>query len=232
MPKIHDPLPKNYEMKSIDIDKIATEVSTILFEIGAITFRPRQPFRYSSGILSPVYIDNRLLISYPNARRKIGNFFIKMVKEIGIPDVIAGVATAGIPHATFIAQKLNLPMVYVRSQPKNHGKVNRVEGFIKRGQKAIVIEDLASTGRSSIGVIEALRELGVTVSGEVAIYTYGLKEAEDNFKKAKVRFYALSDLDHSLQVSKRKGFLNEEQIQSVLSWAKDPKNWAKKMGFE
>ena len=219
-------------MRSTNTDKIAWEVASILYDVGGVIFRPRQPFRYDSGILSPVYTDNRLIISYPKQRQKIVNLLIAKVKKIGLPDVIAGTATAGIPHAAFIAQKLNLPMIYVRTTPKAHGKGNQVEGIIKRGQKVIVIEDLISTAGSSVRVTGALRKLGAIVTDEVAIFTYRLKESEENLKKAKVKLHVLTDLEHSAKVAVKKGFLKEEQVQFILDWVKDPRNWGKKMGFE
>src|SRR3989344_1858851 len=132
-------------MKSINTDKNSQKTAKILVETGAVTFRPRQPFRFDSGILSPVYVDNRLLISGPHERKKIIKFFIQKIKELGIPDVVAGTATAGIPHAAWIAQILDIPMVYVRSKAKDHGKGNMVEGTLKRGQNVMVIEDTVST---------------------------------------------------------------------------------------
>ena len=220
-------------MKLTDTDdKTALDVATILFDIGAIIFRPRQPFRYDSGILSPVYTDNRLIISYPKQRQKIVNLLIAKVKKIGPPDVIAGTATAGIPYAAFIAQKLNLPMVYVRSAPKDHGKSNQIEGIVKRGQKVLVVEDLISTAGSSVRVINAIRKLGAQITDELAIFTYNLKEANDNLKAARVRLHTLTDLKHAADVAFKKGYLNEEQISMILSWASDPKNWVKKMGYE
>jgi len=219
-------------MRSTNTDKIAWEVASILYDVGGVIFRPRQPFRYDSGILSPVYTDNRLIISYPKQRQKIVNLLIAKVKKIGLPDVIAGTATAGIPHAAFIAQKLNLPMIYVRTTPKAHGKSNQVEGIIKRGQKVIVIEDLISTAGSSVRVTGALRKLGAIVTDEVAIFTYRLKESEENLKKAKVKLHVLTDLKHSAKVAVKKGFLKEDQVQFILDWAKDPRSWGKKMGFE
>lgn len=216
-------------MKSTDT---ATEVATILYEIGAIIFRPKQPFKYDSGILSPVYTDNRLIISYPKKRDKIVQFLIQKLKEVGIPDVIAGTSTAGIPHAAFIAQKLNLPMVYVRSQPKNHGKGNQVEGLVKRGQKVVVIEDLISTAGSSTRVVEALRKMGAKVEDIICIFTYNLKESEENLKRSKVKLHPLTNLETSAKVAVSKKFLKPDQVSVVLDWAKDPKNWGRKMGFE
>ncbi len=218
-------------MKSTNTDKTASAVASILYDIGAVIFRPKQPFKYDSGILSPVYTDNRLLISHPKERDKVVSYLIAEVKRIGIPDVVAGTATAGIPHAAFIAQKLKIPMVYVRAEPKSHGKGNQVEGVIKRGQKVIVVEDLISTAGSSVRVVEALRKLGAKVTDEIAIFTYHLKESEDNLKKAKVKLHSLTDLEHSAKAAVRKGYLKHEQIGVVLDWAKDPRNWAKNRGF-
>lgn len=204
------------------------KIAAILFDIGAVMFSRRAPFKYDSGILSPVYTDNRLIISYPKFRNQITDAYIEKIKEIGIPDVVAGTATAGIPHAAFIAQKLKIPMVYVRSKPKEHGRGNQVEGLIKRGQKVIVIEDLISTAGSSVRVIEALRKLGAKVTDEVAIFTYNLKESEHNMKKAKVKLHTLTNLETAARVAFEKGFLKEEQIGAILDWAKDPRGWETK----
>lgn len=219
-------------MKLTESDRVANDVASILYDIGAVLFRSKQPFRYDSGILSPVYTDNRLIISYPKERSKIINYLIRTIEKIGIPDVIAGTATAGIPHAAFIAQRLKLPMVYVRSQPKDHGTGNQVEGKIKRGQKVLIVEDLVSTAGSSIRVAKALRKLGADVTDEVAIFTYHLKESENNFKKNNIKLHNLTDLEHSAQAAVKKGLLKPQQVEVILSWAKNPKNWAKKMGFE
>ncbi len=210
----------------------SNKVAEILFDIGAVTFSRRAPFKYDSGILSPVYTDNRLIISYPKEREIIVNFLIEEIKRIGIPDVVAGTATAGIPHAAFVAQRLKIPMVYVRSQPKDHGKGNQVEGLIKKGQKVIVVEDLISTAGSSVRVIEALRKIGAKVTDELAIFTYGLKESRDNLKKAKVSLHALTDLGSVAKAAVKKGFMKEEQVSIILEWSKDPRGWGKKMGLE
>lgn len=218
-------------MKSTNTDKISTIVAKILFDSGCVIFRPRQPFKYNTGIISPVYTDNRLIISRPKERNKIVNLMLAKIREIGIPDVLAGTATAGIPYAAFLAQKLNSPMIYVKGQPKEYGKQNQIEGTIKRGQRVIVIEDLISTGGSSVRVVEAIRKSGGKVSDVIAIYTYKLKESERNFKKAKVKLHALTDLKAVCEVFAKKGFLKPDQIEVILDWAKDPKNWGKKMGF-
>lgn len=213
-------------MKSTSIVN-SRQIAEILFDIGAVTFSRRAPFKFDSGILSPVYTDNRLIISYPDLREKIVDAFIKKVQEIGIPDIIAGTATAGIPHAAFIAQKLNIPMVYVRGKPKDHGRGNQVEGKVKRGQTAIVIEDLISTAGSSIGAVEALRKLGLKVNDVIAIFSYDLREADVNLKKAKVKLHTLTNLETAAHVAFEKGFLKKEQIAAILDWAKDPRTWGK-----
>lgn len=221
-------LPKNYAMRSTNTDKAAK----ILIDIGSVIFRPNQPFRFDSGILSPVYVDNRLLISVPREREKIIRYLVGEIKKIGMPEVIAGCATAGIPHAAFIAQKLNLPMIYVRSKPKDHGRGNQVEGLLRRGQKVVVIEDTVSTGGSSRNVIEAIHAQGAKVIYILAIYTHGLDEAEKNFKESKVKFYYLCDLQTVAKVAVEKGFLKPEQVDVILGWSHDPKNWGRRMGYE
>lgn len=219
-------------MKSTSTDSQAYKVSSILIDVGCIIFRPRQPFKYNTGIISPVYTDNRLILSKPKERQAITNLLVNLVKKIGVPDVIAGTSTAGIPHAAFIAQKLNLPMVYARPKPKQYGKENQMEGSLKRGQSVIVVDDLISTGRSSIEAALAIRRAGGKVANIIAITTYGLKEADDNFRKNKIKLSNLTDLNHSCEVAVKKGFLKPDQVKLIQNWARDPKNWGKKMGFE
>lgn len=219
-------------MKSTSTASIAEEVARILVDVGCVIFRPRQPFKFASGILSPVYVDNRLLVSSPTQRKKIIKYFIAAIKKIGKFDVIAGTAVAGIPHAAWIAQNLNLPMVYVRAQPKDHGRQNQVEGSVRRGQKVLVVEDMVSTAGSSARVIEVLRELGAKVTDVVAIYTHNLKAAGANFQKMNVKFHNLTDLENVAKVAVVEGFLKKDQVTVILDWARDPKGWGKKMGFE
>lgn len=219
-------------MKSTNTEINSKRVSSILINIGAISFRPKKPFKYDSGILSPVYTDNRLLISYPKQWKVIIGEFVKRIKNIGIPDVVAGTATAGIPHAALIARELKIPMIYVRAAPKGHGKGKQIEGVIKKGQKALIIEDLISTGGSSIRVAKALRRQGVRVTDEIAIFTYDLKVSFKNFSDAKIKLHTLTNLEMTANVAVEKGFLKKKQIDMVTSWAKDPKNWANKMGIK
>lgn len=219
-------------MKSTNTANISQKVATILLDIGSVIFRPKQPFRFDSGILSPVYVDNRLLISETKARKAVIKLLIYTVKKIGKPDVIAGIATAGIPHAAWLAQALNIPMVYVRSKPKDHGRENQIEGKIKRGQKVVVVEDMVSTAGSSKRVISALRKAGAKVDHEIAIYTHSLPESKKNFKNSKIKFHSLTDLQTVATVAQNMGFLKSNQVLIIEKWAKDPKNWARKMGFE
>jgi len=212
-------------MKSTSTDS-AKKVAQILLDIGSVLFSRNKPFKFDSGILSPVYVDNRLLISYPKQRNQIQKYFLEKIKgEIGIPDLIAGTATAGIPHAAWLAQELNLPLVYVRSKPKDHGRGNQVEGVVRRGQKVIIIEDLVSTGHSSIEVANALVKLGAKVTCVLAIYSHGLKDSEVNFNKAKIPLYFLTNTTKVASVAKDSGFLKDAQISAVLKWIKDPKKW-------
>ncbi len=217
-------------MKSTNTDSL--KVAKILFSIGSVIFRTRQPFRYSSGILSPIYTDNRLIISHPKEREIIVDLLIKEIKKIGMPDVIAATATAGIPHAAFIAQKLNLPMIYVKGQAKKYGKKNAIEGTIKKGQKAIVIDDLISTGGSSLRVVDTIRKVGGKVTDVIAIFTYGFEKSREDFEKSKVSVHTLTDIDASVEAATRDGYLKKDQVEAIQSWAKDPDGWGKKMGFE
>ncbi len=221
-------------MKSTNTEseKIAYRVSNILVDLGCIVFRPHQPFKYNTGIISPVYTDNRLILSSPKDRDKIVSLLVKTVRKIGVPDVIAGTSTAGIPHAAFIAQKLGIPMIYVRPKPKEYGRENQVEGSLKRGKKVIVVDDLISTGHSSIEAAKAVRRAGGKVTSIIAITSYGLKEADENFKKSKIKLYSLTDINYSMETAVKKGFLKKERVEMIKDWAKDPKGWGKKMGFE
>lgn len=221
-------------MKSTSIDsKVANDVASILIDVGAIIFRPNQPFKFKSGILSPVYTDNRLLISYPQKWNKVINYFVEKIKKIGVPDVIAGVATAGVPHAALISQKLKIPMIYARPSLKGHGLDKQVEGVLKRGQKVVVIDDLVSTGMSSLGVVEGIRKLGGVVTDQLCIFTYNLSESTKNYAKFKVKLHPLTDLVYATEAAKRKNYLRPtDQVSVILDWAHDPKNWAKKMGFK
>lgn len=211
---------------------IAEKVALLLLQNNAITLNPKKPYKYASGILSPVYTDCRILISFPSVRGKIRDLYIKNIKNAGKFDVIAGTATAGIPHASFIAEKLNLPMIYVRGKPKDHGKGNQIEGKLFKNQKVAVIEDLISTGQSSVESVNAIRQSGAKSSYIFCIITYGMKKATDNFKTNKVNLVPLTNFETVVEVAKNKGYIKEEEQKIILEWIKDPLSWGKIMGFE
>lgn len=216
------------------IDKnTAEKVAEILLKIKGITLSPKKPFRYSSGILSPVYVDCRILMSYPIKRRIIRDFYIKAIKSThNSVDVIAGTATAGIPHAAWIAEKMKLPMIYIRGKAKDHGKGNQIEGIIEKGQKAVVIEDLISTGESSLGSIQAIQEAGGEADHIFSIITYRMKKSEDNFKANRVELFSLTDFKTVVDVALNEKYIKKEDQNIILEWVKDPASWGKRMGFE
>lgn len=208
------------------------KVAKILLTLDAVTISPKKPYRYSSGILSPVYSDMRLLISYPKERKIIISEMANLIRRLGVPDVVAGTATAGIPHAAYISEKLNVPMVYVRGKAKDHGKKSQIEGLFKKGQKAIIIEDLISTAGSSLETLRALKSEGGKVKDIVAIYTYTMPSSISNIKKANVKLHTLTTFPTVVDVAVRFGFMKEKDKALVLEWLKDPAGWGKKMGFE
>ena len=208
-------------------------VAKLLLKLKAVTLNPNKPFRYASGILSPVYTDCRVLIGYPDERTQIRDLYIEAIKQSGIEfDIVAGTATAGIPHAAWIADKLNLPMIYVRGKAKDHGKENLVEGPIKEGQKVIVIEDLVSTGESSINSVNAIRNLGGEVSHVFSIITYGIGKGSEAFKENDLELVSLTNFEEVVKEAQAQGYLNEEESEIVLDWISDPKDWAKRRGLE
>lgn len=211
----------------------AEDVAGILLDIKAVSLRPDKPFRYASGILSPIYCDNRLLMGYPEKRKRIRDLFIEKIREHDLSfDIVAGTATAGIPHAAWIAGKLDLPMIYVRGGAKEHGKQNRIEGPLEQGKKVIVIEDLISTGGSSVRAVEAVREAGGEVIACIAIFSYGMQKAEDRFAEAGCPCYTLSDFSTLISTAADKGMIKPEEKDIVLSWNKAPAEWGKQQGFE
>jgi orotate phosphoribosyltransferase len=208
------------------------KIAKLLLSIDAVTISPKKPYRYSSGILSPVYSDMRLLISYPKERKIIISEMAKLIRQIGIPDVVAGTATAGIPHAAYISDALKIPMVYVRGKAKEHGKQSQIEGLFKKGQKAIIIEDLISTGGSSLETLRALKVAGGKVKDIVAIYTYTMPDSISNIKKAKIALHTLTTFPEVVDMAVKLGKMKEKDRETVLEWLKDPASWGKKLGFE
>lgn len=209
------------------------DVAKILLEVGAITLNSKNPYRYASGILSPVYTDCRLLLAYPKLRRKIRDLYLQAIKDSGVKvEVLAATATAGIPHAAWIADKLDLPMVYIRGKNKDHGKENLVEGLIKKGQEAIVIEDLISTGESSINSALAVRKSGGKVTNVFSIITYGMDLAKKNFQKNKLKFVSMTTFSDVVTQAQKLGKIDNKEKEAILEWAKDPPTWGKRMGLE
>lgn len=207
-------------------ESVAGEVATKLLEIEAIKINHKNPFTWSSGWKSPIYCDNRMALSFPAIRMFIKQGLVKAVRDT-YKDVecIAGVATAGIPQGALVADELSLPYIYVRPKPKDHGMGNLIEGKIEKGQKVVLVEDLISTGGSSLKAAQALKEAGFKVLGMVAIFTYGFDVAEKNFEEAGIRLVCLSDFNHLLKEAVRKKYLDENQLVYVKSWRVDPASW-------
>ena len=198
---------------------MSKHIAKSLLDIEAVSLSPNDLFTWSSGIKSPIYCDNRITLGYPKVRQDIRDGLSELITEhFGNVEVISGTATAGIPHAAYISEKLNLPMNYVRSKSKSHGKQNQIEGALSKGKKVVVIEDLISTGGSSITAVEALREAGADVIGVVAIFTYGLKKADEQFKQAQMPFYTLSNYNELIDVAKENGEISDNDIRSLVDW--------------
>ena len=207
-------------------ENVAGEVATKLLEIEAIKINYKNPFTWSSGWKSPIYCDNRMALSFPSIRSFIKESLVKAIKETyKDAECIAGVATAGIPQGALVAEELSLPYIYVRPKPKDHGMGNLIEGKIEKGQKVVLVEDLISTGGSSLKAAQALTDAGFKVLGMVAIFTYGFDVAEKNFNEAGIRLVCLSDFNHLLREAVRKKYLDEDQLVYVKSWRVDPANW-------
>ena len=206
----------------------AALVAKKLLEIKAIQLQPEKPFTWASGWKSPIYCDNRLSLSYPEARTIIKKELVTAILE-NFPRVeaIAGVATAGIPQGALIADTLNLPFLYVRSKPKGHGMENMIEGKVTPGQKVVVVEDLVSTGGSSLKAVTDLKNAGFEVLGMVAIFTYGFDIAKRNFEEAGVKLVCLSDYASMLPLAVSYDYATEEDLNSLEEWRKDPAGWMK-----
>ena len=204
----------------------ANNVAEFLLQTKAIELNKNQPFTWASGWHSPIYCDNRKTLSFPKVRTFIRQKFVETILEhFGQVDVIAGVATGGIAQAALIAQEMELPLIYVRSSSKGHGLQNMIEGNVEAGQRVVVIEDLISTGMSSLKAVTALREKGCNVVGMVAIFTYGFETARQNFIQHNCPLYTLSDYDSMVEVAVEKEYINPEDINSLKSWREDPANW-------
>lgn len=208
--------------------EIELKVAEFLLQIKAIKLQPTNPFTWASGWKSPIYCDNRITLSHPAVRTYIRQKLTQLIQEeYGTVDVIAGVATAGIPQGVLVAQELGLPFIYVRAKPKEHGTGSLIEGEIIQGQRVVVIEDLISTGKSSLQAVEALREAGLSVAGLVAIFTYGFKQAEDNFAAAKCRYSTLSDYTTLINYAAEHSFIPKTEIELLNRWRENPAEWNK-----
>ncbi len=208
------------------VEKTAGPVAAQLLEIGAIRLYQDKPFTWSSGWKSPIYCDNRFSLSFPELRTYIKNSLAEVIRtRFPKAEVIAGVATAGIPQGALVADALGLPFAYVRPKPKDHGMENLIEGRIEAGQSVVLVEDLISTGGSSLKAAVALREAGARVAGMVAIFTYGFDTAAANFEKDNTELICLSDFNHLLPEALRKNLITNDQLAHIKAWRSDPANW-------
>lgn len=204
------------------------EVARLLLQINTIKVQPSNPFTWASGWKSPIYCDNRKILSFPEARAVIRDKFCAIITDkYPNAEVIAGVATGAIAHGVLVAEKLGLPFVYVRSTPKGHGLENLIEGDLRPGQKVVVIEDLVSTGSSSLKAAEALSEYGAQVMGMVAIFSYGFPQAAENFTAARLELTSLSQYDVLIEYATGNGDLKPEDRELLMQWRLDPSNWGK-----
>ncbi|WBU89965.1 orotate phosphoribosyltransferase [Cellulophaga omnivescoria] len=204
----------------------AKKTAELLLQINAIKLKPENPFTWASGWQSPIYCDNRIILSYPIIRNYIREEMAKQVEELyGKPDVIAGVATGAIGIGMLVAEYLGLPFVYVRPEPKSHGRQNQIEGQLSANQNVVVIEDLISTGKSSLNAVKALKEAGANVKGMIAIFTYGFDVADKNFKTENIELHTLSDYPNLIQQASDTNYIKEQQLNTLLQWKSNPAVW-------
>lgn len=204
----------------------ARQTAEELLQIKAIKLQPQEPFTWASGWKSPIYCDNRIILSFPETRKFVRQQMVKAITEkYGTPDVIAGVATGAIAMGILVAEEMGLPFVYVRPEAKSHGRKNQIEGSLEEGQKVVVIEDLISTGGSSLKAVKALREGGADVIGMAAVFTYGFGVADDNFNEADCELFTLSDYNHLLEQVRDKGAMDDSTFATLQEWRKDPASW-------
>lgn len=205
----------------------ANQAARFLLQIKAIKLNNENPFTWASGRKSPIYCDNRVTLSYPEIRTFLRQQFVSIINErFAEADVIAGVATGGIALGVLVAQDLGKPFIYVRPEEKKHGLTNKIEGVVKEGQSVLVIEDLISTGKSSLLAVDALREAGCIVKGTAAIFTYGLDIAEKAFEDKEVPLYTITDYDTLIETAKEESYIKEEEIASLSKWRMNPERWS------
>ena len=204
----------------------AKKTAELLLQVKAIKLNPSDPFNWASGWKSPIYCDNRVTLSYPPVRIFLKEEIAKIVeKEFGKPDVIAGVATGAIAIGILVAQELGVPFIYVRPEPKKHGRKNQIEGHLESGQNVVVIEDLISTGTSSLNAVAALKEAGAVVKGMVAIFTYGFDLATENFKDKNIDLVTLSNYDNLLEQALESSYISEKELSTLREWRREPSTW-------
>ena len=204
----------------------AKELALDLLDINAVILRPNDPFTWSSGWNSPIYCDNRLTMRYPKIRKKIAQKFVEFISnEYADVDVITGTATAGIPHAAWVAENMDKPMSYVRAKAKAYGLGNQIEGGIQKGETTVVIEDLISTGGSVISVVEALQFIGADIEAVLSIFTYGFDKANKRFDKAGVPMFTLTDYSTLIDIASENDYVNESDLETLAEWRKTPDTW-------
>lgn len=204
----------------------AKKTAEVLLQINAIKLSPKDPFTWASGWKSPIYCDNRIVLSFPTIRNYIREKMAKHIeKQYGKPDVIAGVATGAIGIGALVAEYLGLPFVYVRPEAKKHGRQNQIEGFIQKGQNVVVVEDLISTGKSSLNAVRALKEADVNVKGMIAIFTYGFDIANKNFEKENIMLHTLSNYENLLEQALDTNYINKKELATLSEWNTNPSEW-------
>jgi len=204
----------------------ASNVAEFLLQIKAVKLQPKKPFTWASGWKSPIYCDNRVILSYPKIRTYIRQEFIKLISdEFGKPDIIAGVATGAIAHGALVAEAMGLPFVYVRPEAKLHGLGNQVEGVLNEGQSVVVVEDLISTGGSSLNAVKALKQAGANVKGLVAIFTYGFDQSVEAFEKVGCKLHTLSNYQVLIEKAVQSNYVNPADLESLNNWRQNPANW-------
>lgn len=204
----------------------AQKTAELLLQINAIKLNPKNPFTWASGWKSPIYCDNRITLSFPEIRKFLKNeFAANIVEKFGKPDYIAGVATGAIGIGLLVAEALELPFVYVRPEPKKHGRQNQIEGQFEAGKSVVVVEDLISTGKSSLQAVDALRAADANILGMAAIFTYGFDVAAENFKNADIQLVTLSNYPTLLKAAVEKNYISQEEVATLSDWSKDPSIW-------
>ncbi len=204
----------------------AKKTAEVLLQVNAIKLSPKKPFTWASGWKSPIYCDNRIVLSFPPIRNYIRESMGKHIEQqYGKPDVIAGVATGAIGIGILVAEYLGLPFIYVRPEAKGHGRKNQIEGFVESGQNVVVVEDLISTGKSSLNAVKALKEAGVNVKGMVAIFTYGFDVAKENFEKEHLMLHTLSNYENLLEQALETNYISEKELKTLADWNANPSQW-------